>query len=303
MAEHDFEKFEHDFAEKLKALDAEIKVPEIPDAQSIFEKAEIQKPKVIPFKKYSGFVAAAAAVVLICISLPIFMGAGAAESAMPLENLKAFDDEFSFFTTDAAEPVAEVALEESAEEPAEYFEEEVVTEAETETIIENSCINSLRIYDSLYEVFYGVQSSSASSTVAGMEEYKDAPTSDSVKVIEGSLNKKRSIEIEIEEGSVSVRLFDDSSAREIISAFWVEGIYQASYLDGEKYIINLSYKISFEDFESRNYIPMAGDPENGTYLVSADNTAISENVSKGVISMVIELDIGTGEYKIYGTLE
>ena len=53
MAEHDERNFEHELSEKLKKLDSSIKIPEIPDAQSIFEKAEEKKENTVPFKKYS----------------------------------------------------------------------------------------------------------------------------------------------------------------------------------------------------------------------------------------------------------
>ena len=38
--------FEHEIDEKLRKLDAQIKVPEIPDAQAIFERAEKKKNNV-----------------------------------------------------------------------------------------------------------------------------------------------------------------------------------------------------------------------------------------------------------------
>ena len=38
--------FEHEIDEKLKKLDTQIKVPEIPDAQAIFERAEKKKNNV-----------------------------------------------------------------------------------------------------------------------------------------------------------------------------------------------------------------------------------------------------------------
>ena len=71
MAEHDEIKFEQELREKFGKLDSEIKIPEIPDIQNIFDKAEEEKTNVIPFKKYSRYVAAAAAVVLICVGIPV----------------------------------------------------------------------------------------------------------------------------------------------------------------------------------------------------------------------------------------
>ena len=90
MAEHDEKLFEHEFAEKLRKFDDNIKILEIPDAQSIFDRAESEKVKVIPFKKYSRYIAAAAAVVLICVSIPILSPALSAETAPqePMEEPK-----------------------------------------------------------------------------------------------------------------------------------------------------------------------------------------------------------------------
>ena len=38
--------YEHEIEEKLKKLDAKINVPEIPDAQAIFERAEKKKNNI-----------------------------------------------------------------------------------------------------------------------------------------------------------------------------------------------------------------------------------------------------------------
>ena len=78
MAEHDKNLFEHELFEKFAELDENIKILEIPDVQNIFDRAE-EQTKVIPFKKYSRYIAAAAAVVLICVSIPIFSSAASAE--------------------------------------------------------------------------------------------------------------------------------------------------------------------------------------------------------------------------------
>ena len=51
MAEHDENMFEQNIAKMLREMDSEIEIPEIPDVESIFEKAEEQKQNVVPFKK------------------------------------------------------------------------------------------------------------------------------------------------------------------------------------------------------------------------------------------------------------
>ena len=53
MAEHEEKLFEHELSEKFAELDKNIKIPEIPDVQNIFDKAEEEKTNVVPFKKYS----------------------------------------------------------------------------------------------------------------------------------------------------------------------------------------------------------------------------------------------------------
>ena len=50
MDEHENMNFEHELSERFKALDENIKIPEIPDAQGIFELAE-KETKVVPFSK------------------------------------------------------------------------------------------------------------------------------------------------------------------------------------------------------------------------------------------------------------
>ena len=111
MAEHDEKLFEHELEEKFRKLDESIKIPEIPDAQSIFEKAENEKKNVVPFKKYSRYIAAAAAVVLICVSIPLISPALNAETA-PQEPESA-----NYFATDEdVEENCEAVIEEEAEE-------------------------------------------------------------------------------------------------------------------------------------------------------------------------------------------
>ena len=60
--------YEHEIEEKLKKLDAKINVPEIPDAQAIFERAEKKKNNIFSIRTVR--YAAAAAVILICVSIP-----------------------------------------------------------------------------------------------------------------------------------------------------------------------------------------------------------------------------------------
>ena len=67
-------------------------------------------------------------------------------------------------------------------------------------------------------------------------------------------------------------------------------------------MINLSKTITPEDLKSGVYLPMAGDAQNGNYTISAESVLISEKVTKGIIYLAVEIDVGTGEYKIYASL-
>lgn len=329
MAEHDEKNFEQEIAKMLRELDSKIEIPEIPDAQSIFEKAEKEKQNVIPFKKYSRYIAAAAAVVLICISIPIISGI-AAES-LPQEAAEE-KNEFSFVTKDIAVEEAETAVEpETPMEPEaaapEVYDEPLEDEedgSDNQNIEISDSTNSAaeyRVKDALMSFFYDnalpakdplkEQSSSASSSSmeqkpsVGNEAFVpeegeiEAENSDFIRE---KINKKRAVEISVEKDSVSVRLFDTSAGNEIISAFWVEGTYESSYSDGDYYVINLIRKVDVEDIENDSYLPMAGDAEKGNYVISEESIFVSEKITKGVISLSVEINPGTGEYQIFASL-
>ena len=73
--------YEHEIEEKLKKLDAKINVPEIPDAQAIFERAEKKKNNIFSIRTVR--YAAAAAVILICVSIPVATTFMAKNNAAP----------------------------------------------------------------------------------------------------------------------------------------------------------------------------------------------------------------------------
>ncbi len=324
MAEHDEKAFEHILEAEFRKLDEKIKIPEIPDAQSIFEKAEKEKANTVPFKKYSKYIAAAAAVVLICVSVPI--AANAISGGVPRENAEApmmLADIFNSKNQDAAEPEPECAVEAemdpNSSEQKERAEEPVPEEApEDGTVLdENAVVNALMDYFTEFsftakeelddikehiEVSSSVASSSGAVPSAGNNP-NTGGGNDDVEFIEEQINKKRSIEITLEEDSVSVVLFDCSSAeKEILNAFWVEGDFEGCYTKDDYYVINLSKTITPEDLKSGVYLPMAGDAQNGNYTIPAESVFISEKVTKGIIYLAVEIDVGTGEYKIYASL-
>ena len=335
MAEHDEKLFEHEFAEKLRKFDDNIIIPEIPDAQSIFDRAESEKAKVIPFKKYSRYIAAAAAVVLICVSIPLLSPALSAETAPqePMEAPKSFNN--------MADDVSDTVV---AEEPCEAFPEEEnfylensITESENpvnepfdgtaEKDAESVSKTENALEEMLFEFFNSTvsdelkDSSAASSSDANPStggsgtnpevggagdserdlklEYRE---NGELSLLYEKINKKRSIEIVVEEDSASVMLFDTSAGDEVISAFWVEGANQFTQPGEESYVIYLSKKITEEDFESKNYIPMAGDQVNGTYFVSEEDISLPRKVRYGEYFIIVEIDLKTGDYKIYANL-
>ncbi len=309
MAEHDEKLFEHEFAEKLRRFDDNIKIPEIPDAQSIFEKAENEKKNVIPFKKYSRYIAAAAAVVLICVSIPLFSPALSAETA-PQEPMEAPKSIFNYY---AADSVAEESVKEPEvcpEEPCEAEAENISEFHDEEGFVTETKTEEFRVKNALIDFFappakeeLKEQNSSAELLTkptegsAPLGPEKDG--SDDLSLIEEKLNKKRSIEISVDKESVSIRLFDDSAAGEVISAFWVEGVFESCEFDGENYYINLVKTVSAEDVTEDMYLPMAGDAVNGTYFLPEENVMLPEKIEKGAIALLVEINIATGEYIIH----
>ena len=148
-----------------------------------------------------------------------------------------------------------------------------------------------------------VSSSSAEEFFAGNTPLEPEEFgTDDLRIVERKINKKRSIEITVETDSVSVRLFDNSAEDEIISAFWVEGIYESSEIDGDYYVVNLFKNVSEEELLEDMYLPMVGDPVNGTYMIPEESIFVPEKITKGIISIAVKIDISTGEYYIYASL-
>ena len=314
MAEHDERNFEHEISEKLKALDKNIKIPEIPDAQSIFEKAEAKKENTVPFRRYSKYVAAAAAVVLICVSLPVMSDAlssrFSAESAYDAEGYaySIFDeaDDNGAYQQESIEEYTNDAEPEEAEEPgteASVWPASSSSSSSSDEMKEaqqNGAIEKNKLEYALTDYFSANSSAAQSGTSSDRINENDA-VGDDLSFIEDYINKKRSIEITVEKDSVSVLLRDNSAEEEMIAAFWIEGCYEGSYLDGDYYVINLLYYITEEDFESGYYLPMVGDAY-GTYYISEEDVFSSEEITKGAVALAVEINVGTGEYKIYASL-
>lgn len=287
MAEHDENMFEQNIAKMLREMDSEIEIPEIPDVESIFEKAEEQKQNVVPFKKYSKYIAAAAAVVLICISFPAFSGTFG--RSLPQEAAESFDQSMEYLSDGICEE-AEMPMEpEAAAEPEtdekEYFV--TVTEALARYFTDNSANIEINFSDSK------VSSSVAQEEKSQMED---------AKILEEDLDKKRSIELTIGKESVSVILKDISEEEKIISEFWIEGKFEGAYPEGEYYIVNLVKTVTLEDYAEGNYLPMMGEGTEEPFTIPEESIYVPGEVTEGVINLVVEINVETGEYKIYASL-
>ncbi len=297
MAEHEEQLFEHQFEAMLKNFDENIKIPEVPDAQSIFDRAEEQKGKVIPFKKYSKYIAAAAAVVLICVSIPALSKSLSSDNLM--FDAKSGDAEAEFF-----EEVAMVADQETPELPeAEEYSTTNSSAASAvsssvEASVEEPAANTPNVKNDFEKVL--TEYFSTNYDYLSGKELEAGNDSDSLRTVEDYINKKRGIEITVEEDSVSVLLRDNAKEPEIINAFWVEGVYQKSYFDeaSEKYVIELTKKLTKEEFESGYYLPMAGDSEKGTYTLLEEDITVPGKITQGIINITVEISVGTGKYEI-----
>ena len=287
MAEHDENMFEQNIAKMLREMDSEIEIPEIPDVGSIFEKAEEQKQNVVPFKKYSKYIAAAAAVVLICISFPAFSGTFG--RSLPQEAAESFDQSMEYLSDGICEE-AEMPMEpEAAAEPEtdekEYFV--TVTEALARYFTDNSANMEINFSDSK------VSSSVAQEEKSQMED---------AKILEEDLDKKRSIELTIGKESVSVIFKDISEEEKIISEFWIEGKFEGAYPEGEYYIVNLVKTVTLEDYAEGNYLPMMGEGTEEPFTIPEESIYVPGEVTEGIINLVVEINVETGEYKIYASL-
>ncbi|MBR5310976.1 MAG: hypothetical protein IKU42_07620 [Oscillospiraceae bacterium] len=303
MAEHEEKIFEHEIAEQLKKFDSDIKIPEISDAQRIFELAE-KETKVVSIKNYRKIIGIAAAVVLVFISVPVLggilsgnigMDMAASEAAEEPSNRWAYDEPVEEYVMDSA---SEAYAEESdtvyggdmepPQEPPQEGEPEVITE-------ENSYNDAFE-----YAVFDFLTRSEIKAT-SGTDS-KNSGSLPAVKDIEEAINSKRSIDISIESESVSVLLYDTSADNEVISAFWVEGSYQGSGTEDKYYYIELMKVITLEDFENESWLPMVGDAEKGTYFIDKNMISLPDEIEHGIIFMKVLIDISSGEYSITASI-
>lgn len=301
MAEKDDSFCEHDIEERLKKLDAQIEIPQIPDVQTIFDRAEKEKTHLLGLRN-ARYIATAAAVVLICISIPLITVAA----------------KNGFVSNDNAVMEATYDLqraEESADAEADFNGSPLVGSSNGEDVNQNkntapesgnglssdgaedsyeSAGSCSLVMDAALADYFSVarvESSSSSEKTSVTSSFTDA------------VSKKRSVDVEIAEDSVSIMVYDTSGESEILSAFWVEGEFQNSGFEGGCYVVSVSKKITQDEFEEGDYLPYIGDAQKGVYLLPCDDVYVNEKIEKAVINMSVEINVEDGSYKIYAALE
>ena len=283
--------YEHEIEEKLKKLDAKINVPEIPDAQAIFERAEKKKNNIFSIRTVR--YAAAAAVILICVSIPVATTFMAKNNAAPDASDALMYSAYGNGTVESSE--------EKITESEPYFgdvsssaEESEPQEQGTEDSF-GSANRTVTAEEALAEYFSDAAKKNPST--GGSSEAENASKSFTDK-----LNKKRLADVEINDDSVSVMLYDISGQSEILTALWVEGAFESAGVSDDYYVITVSKAVTREEFESGYYMPMIGSPEGGTSYLSEDEVLVSDTVEKAVFTISISINIENGGYEIYATL-
>ena len=283
--------YEHEIEEKLKKLDAKINVPEIPDAQAIFERAEKKKNNIFSIRTVR--YAAAAAVILICVSIPV------ATTFMAKNNAASDASDALMYAAYGNETVE--SSEEKSTESEPYFGDVSSSAEESEPQEERtedgfgSANRTVTAEEALAEYFSDAAKKNQST--GGSSEAENASKSFTDK-----LNKKRLADVEINDDSVSVMLYDVSGQSEILTALWVEGAFESAGVSDDYYVITVSKAVTREEFESGYYMPMIGSPEGGTSYLSEDEVLVSDTVEKAVFTISISINIENGGYEIYATL-
>ena len=283
--------YEHEIEEKLKKLDAKINVPEIPDAQAIFERAEKKKNNIFSIRTVR--YAAAAAVILICVSIPVATTFMAKNNAAPDASDALMYAAYGNGTVESSE--------EKSTESEPYFGDVSSSAEESEPQEEGtedgfgSANRTVTAEEALAEYFSDAAKKNPST--GGSSEAENASKSFTDK-----LNKKRLADVEINDDSVSVMLYDISGQSEILTALWVEGAFESAGVSDDYYVITVSKAVTREEFESGYYMPMIGIPEGGTSYLSEDEVLVSDTVEKAVFTISISINIENGGYEIYATL-
>lgn len=283
--------YEHEIEEKLKKLDAKINVPEIPDAQAIFERAEKKKNNIFSIRTVR--YAAAAAVILICVSIPVATTFMAKNNAAPDASDALMYAAYGNGTVESSE--------EKNTESEPYFGDVSSSTEESEPQDEETkdgfgSANRTVTAEEALEEYFSPETKKNPST-GGSSEAENASKSFTDK-----LNKKRLADVEINDDSVSVMLYDVSGQSEILTALWVEGAFESAGVSDDYYVVTVSKAVTREEFESGYYMPMIGSPKGGTSYLSEDEVLVSDTVEKAVFTISISINIENGGYEIYATL-
>ncbi len=279
--------FEHEIDEKLKKLDAQIKVPEIPDAQAIFERAEKKKSNV--FSLRSVRYAAAAAVILICVSIPTV-------SVLMTKNGASMDN--AAFMAAPEEQYAQDGEEVEKSAPPTFGVSSSAVQESAEDGAVNDALapeNGITAAEAL-EGYFSAGAKKENPATGGGEEKGIA------KSFTDTLNKKRTVDVEINDDSVSVMLYDVSGQSEILTALWVEGTFESAGMTGDYYVVTVKKAVTREEFESGYYMPMIGSPEGGTSYLSEEDVFVSDELADAVFTISVSINIENGGYEIYATL-
>lgn len=280
----------------LKKLDAQIEIPEIPDAQAIFDRAEHKSKKIVTLR-VTRFVAAAAAVVLICISLPV----------LKAFTTKGLSTGFNAFAKSQSADFAVMDDSAYGNESVEGSPKENEASSEDGSVEYNGSFYAEKGEESVVSIeaaltaYFDEDSSTVENPATGGQQESD---SDAFKTnsYREALNKKREIEVEINEDSVSFILYDVSGQSEILSALWIEGTLEDAQIVDGSYVLTVNKKITSEEFESGYYLPMIGSEETGTGYIDEGSIKVASEITNAMFTISVYVDIGTGKYEIYTAL-
>lgn len=282
--------FEHELDEKLKKLDAQIKIPEIPDAQAIFERAEKKKSNVFSIRTVR--YAAAAAVILICVSIPTV-------SVLMGKNGMSTDNGNFMYAPEAMTTAPEEGEKSGSALPMFGVSSPACQENAEDSIAADDALPEENAQPSVAEAlgeYFAANKKSENPTTGGGEEKQQA------KSFTDSLNKKRTVDVEINDDSVSVMLYDISGQSEILTALWVEGAFESAGSAGDYYVITVTKTVDRAEYESGYYMPMIGSPEGGTSYLSEEDVFVCNEITEAEFTISVSINIENGEYEIYATL-
>ena len=155
--------------------------------------------------------------------------------------------------------------------------------------------NGITVGEAL-ENYFSSEKKSENPTTGGGGSERDAGS------FTDKLNKKRTVDVEINEDSVSVMLYDVSGQSEILTALWVEGAFESAGMTGDYYVVTVKKAVTREEFESGYYLPMVGSPEGGARYLSEDEVFVSDEITEAVFTISVSINIENGGYEIYATL-